>query len=359
MMVLTKEYRVYNQYVLLMPINTHSLDFPPISRVMCAGVVGGVTFPAVLASVQLAVFKPLGMTYCHGNRLASIAGGVAILVAGFTASVTMATSLELLQATTTQSKTKLKVTQKDVLLSSLSSMVVFRALGGRFSRVLPSSLLSPGAYARDWLPTTRGMHYATDSQREAIQAIGQRHGCHSCGSKRGVANFIADHQPPNKVLLVNSKMLTQRFLPQCKHCSLQQGGVLSGINYASNPAHIKPHPLSLRLYHMFLPLPFLFAYLHNGDNERNEEPLQVTVDTTPPVTMETAIQTETPAAVVPNKRTPHTFITNSDVEELVSNFPLLIVWQRLVNFLDSFRNPSDSFHVTLWSFIIIAAWGTL
>lgn len=338
------------------PPHPSSMDFSSVPQMMYAGLVGGVSFPAVLASVQLAVFKPLGMTYHHGNKLASIAGGVAVFVAGFTASVTVTTTLELLQRNT-KSRTKLKISRNDVLASSFSSVLIFRSLGGRFSRVLPSSLLSPGAFSRDWVPATYGMQHANTKQREAIQIIGRHHGCHSCGRKRGVANFIADHQPPSKTLVADSEMLSQRFFPQCENCSSQQGGLLAHTNYASNPAHIKPHPLSLRAYHIFLPLPLLFAYLRNGNKELNKEPVLVAMATAVPVTTETA--SETTNEIDSNKITLHRLIQDSNIHELVSNFPLLIVWRRLVNFVDSFRNPSDSFHVTLWSFIIIAAWGTL
>ena len=60
-----------------------------------------------------------------------------------------------------------------------------------------------------------------------------------------------------------------------------------------------------------------------------------------------------------NKNSLRSFIQESDIPELVSNFPLLIVWKRAVQFLDSFKNPGDGFHIMLWAFVIVAAWGTI
>ena len=65
------------------------------------------------------------------------------------------------------------------------------------------------------------------------------------------------------------------------------------------------------------------------------------------------------AVASPNKNSLRSFIQESDISELVSNFPLLIVWKRAVQFLDSFKNPGDGFHIMLWAFVIVAAWGTL
>ncbi len=330
---------------------------PPSPESVCAATLGALTFPVVLAGAQLAVFQPLGITLRQGSRVSSICGGLAVLTAGFTASIATAKSLEILQSTIFKSNTEGLniITSRDVFLSSISSLVVFRALGGRFSNVLPSSLLRPGAFARDWLPTTRGMQYATDKERDMIQTIGRRYGCHSCG-KRRVSNFVADHQPPSKTIVGAGEVLSQRFYPQCNRCSRQQGGLLSNNNgkfAALNPKSIRTHSPSLRVYHTFLPLPFVFAYLYRGTKEEEEDVSEQFVEVVVHRQgKEVAVQTR-------SKRTLHKLIHESDLEELVINFPLRIVWEKIVQFLDSFRNAGDAFHVTLWSFIVIAACGTI
>ena len=327
----------------------------PSPEVAGAAVAGALTFPAVLAGSQVALFKPLGLTYTQGSRSSSLLGGLAVCVAGFTASIVTAETLTLLQSSLPKSNGQTSklgpVTATDLLLSSLSSVVVFRALGGRFGSVLPSHLLCPGAFAREWLPTSRGMQYANEKEREMIQSLGKRHGCHSCGRRR-VSSFVSDHQPPTKLVTESETgMLSQRLYPQCNSCSQQQGGVLRG-NGKYSPKAIRTHVSSLRPHHIFVPLPLLFAYLYRGEKERVEVPV---VKEAP---KEEAVQT-VPVQQDPPKHTLHKLLHESNINELVLNFPLLIIWQKLVNFLDSFRNAGDSFHLTLWSFLIIAALGTI
>ena len=334
-----------------------SLDLPsPAPEVVGAAVAGALTFPAVLAGSQVALFKPLGLTCSQGSKSSSLLGGLAVCAAGFTASIVTAQTLTLLQSTLPKSNSHTSklgpVTAKDLLLSSISSVVVFRAFGGRFGSVLPSHLLRPGAFAREWLPANRGMQYANERERELIQSVGKRHGCHSCGRRR-VSSFVSDHQPPTKLIAESETgMLSQRLYPQCNSCSQQQGGVLRGNGKYSSKA-IRTHVSSLRPYHIFMPLPLLFAYLYRGEKERIEVPV---VGKEAP--KEKAVQT-VPVQPDPPKHALHNLLHDSNFSELVSNFPLLILWQKLVNFLDSFRNAGDSFHITLWSFLIIAAWGTI
>ena len=77
--------------------------------------------------------------------------------------------------------------------------------------------------------------------------------------------------------------------------------------------------------------------------------------------VEKATQTSKKSVAVAslNKNSLHSFIQESDIPELVSNVPLLIVWKQAVQFLDSFKNPGDVFHIMLWAFVIVAAWETM
>ena len=45
--------------------------------------------------------------------------------------------------------------------------------------------------------------------------------------------------------------------------------------------------------------------------------------------------------------------------EVALNFPLFIIWRRIVHFFDSFHDPLASFHMTLWAFTVVAALGTV
>ena len=344
----------------------------PSKEVLGSAVVGAVTFPAILAAAQTAIFKPLRLTYSQGNKAVSLYGGLSVCAAGFVASLATAKSFSLIQTTYSSEESNFKqstlsVTGVDVLVSTVSSALIFRAVGGRFAAVLPSHLLRPGAFAIDWLPATRGAQYATAREKEVIQTFGKKYGCHSCG-KRRVTNFICDHQPPTKCVQDETiSSLVQRFYPQCNRCSLLQGGLLNG-NGASGTSlkFIRTHPFSLRLYHTFLPLPLAVAYLrgNTGDANRSEDTKMNARDVSEEIeapiknTEDKGVQVESTQVLPSNKRTFHTLIHESSINELVSNFPLLIVWNKVVGFLDSFRNPGDAFHVTVWAFVAIAAWGT-
>jgi hypothetical protein len=86
-------------------------------------------------------------------------------------------------------------------------------------------------------PFAGGFAIGTDSRdfssvREAINDLGHKHGCHTCGSKdpgtketdtKGRTNFIPDHQPSIGIGSVLSPPLTAyRLYPHCSICSSQQ-----------------------------------------------------------------------------------------------------------------------------------------
>ena len=130
------------------------------------------------------------------------------------------------------------------LTAALLGGACFAALGGRsLTCFSPSGLAHLGALAntaRGSLPAT--LAYASRAEREAIQQLGRRFGCHSCGArplgplrKSGAVLFHADHQPPlaevkraNAALwrrMLNSPQ-AQRFYPQCVKCSGKQAKLL-------------------------------------------------------------------------------------------------------------------------------------
>jgi hypothetical protein len=128
-------------------------------------------------------------------------------------------------------------------------------LGGRFWAISPSSYTHLGSFARPRLgslPATE--NYASTAQREVIQKLGKRFGCHTCGTRGRMGGvpvigrlfkassacktveFVGDHMPPKSVAdqlnqrfyrrLLNMKV-SFRFYPQCTVCSDRQGSLLS------------------------------------------------------------------------------------------------------------------------------------
>lgn len=131
---------------------------------------------------------------------------------------------------------------------SVSTLVPFLLFGGRPRRVLPSCLWHRGAFAVEGLPA-KSADYATSTQKTLLGNMGRMHGCHSCGTRRA-PYYVGDHIPPNK--LANGR--PQQFFPQCPTCSSTQGASVGSGTRAA-----KTHGATLRLYHLWLPLPWLLA----------------------------------------------------------------------------------------------------
>lgn len=85
--------------------------------------------------------------------------------------------------------------------------------------------ISPGKYAKESIPATE--KYANKKQRQAIQLIGNKYGCHSCGKK--VEKFWADHKPCKALIKKLKKAMNPsynpdiRFYPHCPSCSSAEG----------------------------------------------------------------------------------------------------------------------------------------
>jgi hypothetical protein len=129
---------------------------------------------------------------------------------------------------------------RDIGAVALLGSACFVALGGRFWALSPSSLSTLGAFsntARASLPAT--LAYATSAERAAIQKLGRKFGCHTCGTRflfSSLGRYNADHMPPlSEVRRANSALwrralsrpVTQRFYPQCTSCSSLQASLLS------------------------------------------------------------------------------------------------------------------------------------
>ena len=89
-------------------------------------------------------------------------------------------------------------------------------------RKMPAGV-GTGPFARESIPARSSARDFTDAEREAINGIGRKAGCHTCGTnspstKSG--NFIPDHQPPSAL---NPNGGPQCLYPQCLRCSRDQG----------------------------------------------------------------------------------------------------------------------------------------
>ena len=329
-----------------------TFDFPlHVKRILVSSLFSAVTFPVTLGLTHAAVLKPLKISTRSPKLLGITAGVLTVSSASLISSIAGVTGYIISNEGETGSKSKdlppvsLKV--RDLIYSAGLGVVVYRVLGGRFTSVLPSHYWGPGAFAREWLPAQ--VEYASSIERQLIQEIGSRRGCHSCGNF--TSKYISDHQPPNAILKkqlspgqdLSSYMSRQRFYPHCESCSKKQG---HSLLYGASPLTL--HSLHLRPYHAFLPIPLTLAYYKYITSQEIQaqspipKPVVDVVDTPPK---------QPTAQEIPNAL-PLDTLTSFE------SFPLFLLWKSAVSFFDYFPTVA-SFHLTLWLFTVVAALGTI
>jgi RHS repeat-associated protein len=81
----------------------------------------------------------------------------------------------------------------------------------------------PGPFAEGSIPARGPGQRFSGEERDAVDELGWRSGCHSCGARTPgtkSGHFVPDHQPPTGV---NFGTLPQDLFPQCLACSREQG----------------------------------------------------------------------------------------------------------------------------------------
>ncbi|XP_071855287.1 uncharacterized protein [Apostichopus japonicus] len=241
-------------------------------RLAASLLIGAATFPVCLGVFQKLVFTPLKISNVSFGS--DMLGMCVVAVSGITATHFTSRVWEFL---TEESIPRDGNSPEEAVIVGGVSLAVFLALRGKIRSVLPSNVLHPGAFAKESLPASD--NYATSSQRSKLIKFGKRYGCHSCGARFTVQDFIADHQPPLAVmrrkrssmlhifkefsrLFKRKKNMTletpQRFYPQCTRCSVKQLSYLSAVSRGLRaPSPVVNHFTSLRLCHIFLPFPLL------------------------------------------------------------------------------------------------------
>jgi RHS repeat-associated protein len=95
--------------------------------------------------------------------------------------------------------------------------------------------LKPGPFAGESIPARSPARDFTQAERSAINDIGRKTGCHTCGTtdpgtKSG--NFVPDHQPISSLMRTGQ---SQRLYPHCLNCSNSQGGQANKKLLENNP----------------------------------------------------------------------------------------------------------------------------
>jgi hypothetical protein len=149
-----------------------------------AAVLSIAVFPLSIGYLQTAVFRPLRIT--NNKRLIGpVFGCFSVAFSGSLASLLFVlyvnVSKDISNRAFESHKQKLDslfspfqytYNHHDLMLYAIGSMVAFKAFGGRFRSVLPSSLVHPGAFARMSLPAPSQM-YASDAAREKLTKLGK------------------------------------------------------------------------------------------------------------------------------------------------------------------------------------------
>jgi RHS repeat-associated protein len=100
--------------------------------------------------------------------------------------------------------------------------------------------LQPGPYAGDSIPARGPDRDFTREERNKINEIGSKTGCHTCGSKdpgTKSGDHVLDHQPANAL---NPSGGAQRLYPHCLTCSRIQGGQVRAGQSRKPPPEPKP-----------------------------------------------------------------------------------------------------------------------
>jgi hypothetical protein len=162
-----------------------------------------------------------------------------------------------------------KADLRDLRAKTLESMTLFILIEHKmFRTMLPSSVIKIGVFANTSLSEYRSVpsssERATQSERNKIQVLGKKYGCHHCGSKMifSPGPFICDHMPPTKQAEKMNKAwwrrllgmkVAQRLWPQCQSCFLMQGSAV-----AAN-IHKRAYFNRLRLVHFVPALSLLLS----------------------------------------------------------------------------------------------------
>jgi hypothetical protein len=88
--------------------------------------------------------------------------------------------------------------------------------------------IGPGPFARESISSRGPSRSLTEQERQELNRIGSKWGCHTCGTKNPgteSGNWYGDHQHPNAM----SRFFRgeQRRFPHCRDCSNRQGGWLA------------------------------------------------------------------------------------------------------------------------------------
>lgn len=247
-------------------------------------------YPFLLWIIQKLILKPLKIT-AH-KKWSSIVGFLTILASAFITSFTH--NLIIITCIDCE-KSKYSLTilnMTHLVISSVLCTIHFFLLSNSFRMVIPSDVLYPGAFYQESIPCPDYSKQVTSSQRKAINLIGSKNGCHTCGTfypsseniireyfinafncfdgRKCSNKYFADHSPPIAIIhLYHSYGRCKyygKLIPQCPSCSYLQAtcvkDILRNKPYFSNRS-IVTHGFTWRSFKLYLPWLYVIRTLDN------------------------------------------------------------------------------------------------
>jgi len=144
---------------------------------------GIASFPLSLGYFQTAVLRPLRIT-SNKRIIAPLFGGLSVVLSASLSSLVLVYYVDFSRNLKSRAfefhkmkldsyfpSFELNFKKPDILLYCIGSVAIFKAFGGRFRSVLPSSLIHPGSFARASLPASSQL-YASDVVRMKLNQLG-------------------------------------------------------------------------------------------------------------------------------------------------------------------------------------------
>lgn len=144
---------------------------------------GMASFPLTLGYVQTAILRPLRMT-SNKKIIAPLFGGLSVALSASLSSLVFVYYIDYSRHVKSRAfdlykkqfddffpSFEFNFKKQDILLYCIGSVTVFKAFGGHFRSVLPSSLIHPGSFARVSLPAASQL-YATNVAKTKLTQLG-------------------------------------------------------------------------------------------------------------------------------------------------------------------------------------------
>ena len=219
----------------------------------------------IVFNLMLRMFYMLSLVIgfsCFQNITSTLAGISSIILSNYFASLCFVYLCEYWEVGMFKNTAAIATNWGMLLCTTLIILLVFLYSGGVPAQLFLSHVACPGAFAREYVTVDNKGLTPSPSMKHRVQEIGAQYGCHHCGKFSD--QYISDHMPPTVMYL--NKEVPQRLYPQCRGCSLFQGGTLSSrstFSYFSRRGTVS-YPWRLKRWLFWMPYYLLIEFLFDA-----------------------------------------------------------------------------------------------